>query len=142
MTKSNWSFFAYSEDPDFDDDDLEEIQRIVWQGYVPKPYPRHDWYVWPPVIGRYHPPMGMAKDKPFVVPRKTKLKDAVKALKKKVVPQYSTFKCDGCERTFRSVTDEEEADKAYRETFGPAATEERQALCEDCYDIVMEEFLK
>ena len=120
MTKP-WSPFTIT-DP-FDDDDLEDLQRILWRGYVPKPYPRHDWHVVAP---------GLSLPPPYRKPKK----------RPKTVLQYSVFRCDGCEQTFRSIIPEEEADKAYHETFGPAATEERLALCEDCYNRAMEEFLK
>ena len=114
-------FFFITEEPDFDNEDLENIQRILWRGYTPERYPRRDWYVYPPM--------------PSVPHRSPKKKP-------KTVLQYSVFRCDGCERTFRSIIPEEQADKAYHETFGPAATEDRLALCEDCYNRAMEEFLK
>jgi hypothetical protein len=120
-------FFVIQE-PNFDDDDLEDIQRIVWRGYTPERYPRHDWYVYPP--GPSVPHMATATAK--LMPKDLKPKP-----KKKVVLQYSQFRCDLCNRWFRSITDEAEAEADYHETFGPTASDERLALCEQCYNKAM-----
>src|SRR5215471_6720373 len=114
-----FGFFQIT-DPGLDDDDLDEIQELLWRGYVPERYPRHDWYVWQNVL--VHPQQRK--------PRKPK--PAPEPAPPKTVPQWSEFHCDGCHRWFRSITDEAEADAAYRETFGDKATDERLALCEGC----------
>jgi hypothetical protein len=140
---TNHGFYFYTEEPDFDNEDLEEIQKLLWRGYVPERYPRHDWYVYPPITGFYHPPLkSMRKGWSEIkrkAPPKTKRRVVPKRKPRRIVPQYSLFRCDSCKREFRSVIAEAEADAAYRETFGPKAPDERLAVCEECYDRMMKE---
>ena len=34
--------FHISEEPNFTDEELEELQELLWRGYVPEPYERHE----------------------------------------------------------------------------------------------------
>ena len=139
--------FHISEEPNFTDEELEELQNLLWRGYQPEPYQRHDLDVWSPLdrpIWRRH-----------VTPTELKAAEAERAesyaererelaqfragvrARERTIQQYSEFRCDNCHKTFRSVSDEAEIDANYRETFGENATQERLAVCEKCYGWLM-----
>jgi hypothetical protein len=123
-------------DPILDDEDLEELQEMLWRtGYLPEPYIRHDWYVWESALldtRRYRPRKPKAP-----APLKSKFAPGDEP---KVVPQYSVFECDGCHQQFRSITDDLTAEVEYQETFGENATDDRLALCEGCYNRMMQDY--
>jgi hypothetical protein len=145
--------FHISEEPNFTDEELEELQNLLWRGYQPEPYRRHDLDLYSPLdrpIWHWH-----------VSPKELKAAEAERAEryaeqerqldewrtgvragrtgveKYRTVEQWSEFRCDNCRRKFRSVSDEAEIDADYRETFGENATQERLAVCEKCYDLLM-----
>ena len=85
MSRERWSIFAFSDpEPNFDDEDLEDIQRILWRGYVPEPHIRMDFPLFPHCPSTRHlPPQSEPEPEPKPKPRP------------KTVLKYSTFKCDG-----------------------------------------------
>ena len=141
------NFFLFSEEPNFTDEELEDLQNLLWRGYQPEPYQRHDLDLYSPLdhpIWRRH-----------VTPAERKAAETEKAeryaererelaqfragvrARERTVEQYSEFRCDECKRTFRSVSDAAEIDQDYWDRFGPAATQERLAVCENCFNELM-----
>jgi hypothetical protein len=109
-----------------DDDALDELQELLWHGYVPERYRRSETEernIHLAQINRLH--ARKRQPEPPQAPQRQ---------------EYVRFRCEGCGRRMWSPIDDETAEKEYRATFGEAATDDRLTLCERCFDEAMKGF--
>jgi hypothetical protein len=136
------------------DEDLDEAERIVWQGYVPPAYvsvvPPGE--LWARVRGEVPRRHDQAPD--LARHRQRRLRDRGKIRAADVqapgmerpsmlrLKGFSQFRCAHCKRWFLTETDEATAEAEYQAAQAAAGVEavpveDRLTLCEPCYDRVV-----
>ena len=133
----------------FDDDELDEIQCILWKGYTPPAFVSDtppNW-LYPAAHGEQHrllepydrPGWGAELLRIAEINARTEAAMA-RALAGAAKPRmswpagYSQFQCAHCRRWFLAPQTEEQTDAEFVATFGDVPKENRIALCEPCYD--------
>jgi hypothetical protein len=145
-----------------DDEELGEIQELLWRGYRPAPYPRtpeYERHVWRASLDFDHQYRRWKKnhDQQAALRQQEKMQRIKEHIDREVIrieQQHllDNFKrkfdltiaghyyvCGRCGKRRWSPSSEEEADAEFREVFGEAAFVNRVAVCEPCYDILMAE---
>jgi hypothetical protein len=140
-----------------DDDDLDELQELLWRGYAPKPRQRYDLEVYPRWQWQKHiSPQELKKAEAELQAERLELarkreehwqeqverraeeeaKRRIRVVRRIMVPiGYQEFRCERCKQVFLSPIDDAEVEAEYQATFGnepgPQLT-----LCEPCFDVM------
>ena len=155
MATSIWdNRAALSDDEEiagFDDEALEELQVLLWRGYVPEPYARKEWSIFTGGEGQWHtwisPRQQAELEAKWQDERRTAWRPPTPKPKPEPTgkthpwitppPDYEQFQCAHCRRWFLAAIEMVDAHEEYFATFGPDAPVNPVALCEPCFDIAM-----
>jgi hypothetical protein len=135
----------------FDDDELDEIQCILWKGYTPPPFVPETPPNWlypcangetPRLLEWYNRPTWPAEQLRIAEIQARTEAAIARALAPRGAAKprltwpagYSQFQCAHCRRWFLAPQTEEETDAEFVASFGDIPKENRIALCEPCYD--------
>jgi len=138
-----------------DDDELEEVHELLWHGYAPEPYQRHEWDFGAGGFGNPNPrPVDFRSERQLErdrqesfrlwrdSERRTRLAaEAAEAeqLWRRFPKGGLCFVCDGCRGRFTSPIPESEAELDYLRAFAghTKPVRERDVYCEPCFDLRM-----
>lgn len=117
-----------------DDDELGDVQALLWHGYAPPAFPRippdQREFIHNTLVDRRR-----YDQRRYRAPRQPRQPQPTQGIWGK----WHHFQCGRCKGSFMTLSSEEEIDAEFIAQFGEARREDRVAVCEPCYEILMAE---